>query len=202
MVQGEPVVATPADENVGDWSSDGKYLLFDHRDNVTVWDLWYLERAGAGGSWSEPRALLKEPGAQFVPKLSPDGRYIAFVAPQSGRNEVYVRPFPGGSRQWTVSTNGGTRHRWSPKGDELFYLERDTLMRVAVSTDGEFSHGVPQPLFQHPGLAVGLTDVATYDVSRDGQRFLVVDEGGEAQASRIVVVENWLEELKRLVPTN
>ena len=202
MGQGEPVVATPADENVGDWSSDGKYLLFDHRDNVTGWDLWYLERAGAGGSWSEPRVLLKEPGAQFVPKLSPDGRYVAFVSPQSGRNEVYVRPFPGGSRQWTVSTNGGTRHRWSPKGDELFYLERDTLMRVAVSTKGEFSHGVPQPLFQHPGLAVGLTDVATYDVSRDGQRFLVVDEGGEAQASRIVIVENWLEELKRLVPTN
>ena len=76
-------------------------------------------------------------------------------------------------------------------------------MAVAVSTDGEFSHGLPRPLFQNPGLAIGLTDIATYDVSRDGQRFLVVDEAdaatGVAQAGRIVIVQNWLEELKRLV---
>jgi len=81
---------------------------------------------------------LKEPGAQFVPKLSPNGRYVAFVSPQTGRNEVYVRPFPDGSRQWTVSTHGGTRQRWSRAGDELFYLEGDTLMAVTVSTVGEF----------------------------------------------------------------
>ena len=203
--QGERVVATPADENVGDWSSDGKYLFFDRRDAVTGWDLWYLERAEAGGRWaSEARVFLKEPAAQFVPKLSPNGRYVAFVSPQSGRNEVYVRPFPDGSRQWTVSNHGGTRHRWSRAGDELFYLEGDTLMAVTVSTDGEFSHGLPQPLFRNKGLAIGLTDMATYDVSRDGQRFLVVEEAdaapGAAQAGRIIIVENWLEELKRLVP--
>ena len=203
--QGERVVATPADENVGDWSSDGKYLFFDRRDSATGWDLWYLERAEAGSRWaSEARVFLKEPAAQFVPKLSPNGRYVAFVSPQSGRNEVYVRPFPDGSRQWTVSNHGGTRHRWSRAGDELFYLEGDTLMAVTVSTDGEFSHGLPQPLFRNKGLAIGLTDMATYDVSRDGQRFLVVDEAdaatGAAQAGRIIIVENWLEELKRLVP--
>ena len=200
--EGERVVATPVDENVGDWS--GKYLFFDRRDKTTGWDLWYLERDEAGKRWaSEPRVFLNEPGAQYVPKLSPNGRYVAFVSPQSGRNEVYVRPFPNGSRQWTVSNDGGTRHRWSRAGDELFYLKGDTMMAVAVSTDGEFSHGLPRSLFQNPGLAIGLTDIATYDVSRDGQRFLVVDEAdaatGVAQAGRIVIVQNWLEELKRLV---
>ena len=201
----ERVVATPADENVGDWSSDGKYLLFDRRDSATGWDLWYLERDETANRWaSEPRVFLKEPAAQFVPKLSPNGRYVAFVSPQSGRNEVYVRPFPSGSREWSVSNHGGTRHRWSRAGDELFYLEGDTLMAVTVSTDGEFSYGVPHALFQNKGLAIGLTDMATYDVSRDGQRFLVVEEAdaatGAAQTGRIIIVENWLEELKRLLP--
>ena len=77
-------------------------------------------------------------------------------------------------------------------------------MAVTVSTEGEFSHGVPQPLFPNKGLVIGLTDMATYDVSRDGQRFLVVAEAdaatGAAQAGRIIIVQNWLEELKRLLP--
>ena len=201
----EPIVATPADENVGDWSSDGKYLFFDRRDSATNWDLWYLERDETGNRWaSEAQVFLKEPDSQFVPKISPNGRYVAFGSNQSGRTEVYVRPFPHGGRQWTVSNHGGTRHRWSRAGNELFYLEGDTLMAVTVSTEGEFSHGVPQPLFPNKGLVIGLTDMATYDVSRDGQRFLVVAEAdaatGAAQAGRIIIVQNWLEELKRLLP--
>ena len=106
--QGEPVVATPADENVGDWSSDGKYLFFDRRDSATGWDLWYLERDETGNRWaSEPRVFLKEPALSSCPSFRRTGVMSRSCHRRVAAMKLYVRPFPGGSRQWTVSTTAG-----------------------------------------------------------------------------------------------
>jgi len=185
---------TEAGERLSDWSRDGRYLLYERGTNSTGWDLWYLERGEDGSDW-EPHEFLATPDSELVPKLSPDGRYVAYVSNESGEEEVYVQPFPEGGRRWTVSTNGGRQPRWSRDGSELFYLEGDTtLMAVEVSTAGEFSAGAPQRLFEHPGLGAGL-QYPRYDLSRDGQRFLAVEpvggETGQTAPPAIRVVQNW-----------
>ena len=111
---------------------------------------------------------------------------------------VYVRPFPEGGGRVTVSTNGGTRMRWSRDGKELFYVEGETLIAVEVSTEGDFSIGRSTRLFEHPGLRPGI-NYAPYDVSADGERFILVEpitETGEIPKPTIRIVENWAEEFR------
>jgi serine/threonine-protein kinase len=123
----------------------------------------------------------------------------------SGPYEIFVRPFPtvsGG--QWQVSTTGGTRPVWARNGKELFYLGADgTLLRVPVEADGATWHaGTPAKLFEGRYLSTG-TAGRTYDVSPDGQRFLMIKAPGtEAGAvpPALILVQHWDEELKRLVP--
>jgi len=145
-------------------------------------------------------------------ELSPDGRWLTYDSNESGREEIYVRPFPdvdGG--RWQVSTGGGTRPLWAPSGRELFYLTLDgALMGVSVERiDGTsgFTAGAPTKLVEgryfSGGGGVG---GRTYDVSPDGRRFLMVKEGDggadSAASPTIVIVQHWAEELKRLVPRN
>ncbi len=137
----EVLAGTPFGEAVPDWSRDGNYILYQVRNPATLdWDLWYLERS-EGGAW-EARPYLEIPEGQTEPKLSPDGRYVAYVSNESGRQEVYVQPFPDGGRRVTVSSIGGTRIRWSRDGTELFYvegsLESGTLVAVPVTTGESF----------------------------------------------------------------
>lgn len=136
-------------------------------------------------------------------RLSPDGHWLAYQSNSSGRNEIYVRPFPNvGDGQWPVSNAGGGQLRWARSGRELFYRAPDgAVMAVPVNPRGStWSAGVPTKLFAgryHPG------EVTSYDVSADGQRFLMLKEGGTAdrpEVATIVVVLNWREELKRRVP--
>ncbi len=126
----------------------------------------------------------------------PDGRFVTYLSNESGRLEVYVRPFPEGGGKWQVSANGGASPDWSNDGKELFYVERTTLMSVTVSTAAGFSAGEATPLFEHPGLFGGGS--TTYDASADGQRFVLVEdvEGKEAAAPSIHVIENWYEEFR------
>jgi serine/threonine-protein kinase len=138
--------------------------------------------------------------------LSPDGHWLAYQTNSSGRAEIYVRPFPNvGDGQWPVSNAGGGQARWARSGRELFYRAPDgALMAVPVNSEGTtWSAGIPTKLFEgryHVG------DFASYDVSPDGQRFVMLKEGGATdQAVRlatIIVVLNWREELKRLAPTH
>ena len=109
-----------------------------------------------------------------------------------------MRPFPQGGGKWQISANGGSSQRWSKDGKELFYVEGETLMAVAVSTTEGLSAGSVEPLFEHSGLRGASS---TYDVSPDGQRFVVVEdveseEGKEAKPPSIHIVENWFEEFK------
>jgi eukaryotic-like serine/threonine-protein kinase len=191
------IAATLRHESVSDWSTDGKYLLYDMiSDGGTGHDLWYLERTTPGGNW-EPRSFLIMPSNQRAPKISPDGGYVAYVSDESGREEVYVDSFPERGRRVTISSNGGAKHRWSRDGEELFYVEGgETLMTVAVSTEGEFNAGAATHLFKHPGLGKGGSH-PPYDVSPDGQQFLLAEPAHGETGQRVIrVVLNWFEEFR------
>ncbi len=132
-------------------------------------------------------------------ELSPDGRWLAFQSNASGRDEIFVRPFPNvDAGNWMVSTSGGTRPLWARSGTELFYLDSAGAMtRVPVQTTPTFSAGPATTLFAtryYTAAARG------YDVSPDGQRFLMIKDTAAAQAPTMVVVLNWLEELQAKLP--
>ena len=139
---------------------------------------------------SEPLSYLRTPFQETMSQISPNSRYVAYRSNESGRQEIYVRPFPEGSAKWQVSTNGGHAPRWAANGTELFYREETTLMAVAVSTSGAFTFGRPQRLFETPSLAE-LFNIHPYDVLPDGKRFLMIDRDANAAAPTVRIVENW-----------
>jgi Tol biopolymer transport system component len=158
--------------------------------------------------------LLQTPFTEYNPEVSPDGRWLAYESNESGQFEVYVRPFPDVSAgRWQVSTSGGRQPLWARNGRELFYVSlaaAGRIMAVPVQPGTTFSFGNPQMIVDKPfGGTPGSTAVTlsgrTYDVSADGQRFLMIkspvpsDAGG---TGHIVVVQHWDAELTRLVPTN
>ena len=122
--------------------------------------------------------------------FSPDGRFVAYASNESGRSEVYVQPFPGPGGQWQVSTGGGTPIRSGGRdGKELFYLAPDRkLMAVAVKTGATFEAEAPQALFE---ARVREDPDREFDVSSDGQRFLIVTPPGDDSTPPISLVQNW-----------
>jgi Tol biopolymer transport system component len=174
-----------------DWSPDGRYVIFR-----SAGDLFYGDASGRGGQVAFARSAFTE----AEPRFSPDGRYVAYMSNESGRFEVYVRPFPEGNGKWTVSTNGGALPRWSRRGDELFYVEGNALMAVPVSTRGGFRASTPHRLFDATAIGARLWDFsplfAAYDPMPDGRAF-VLSRRGLGPPQSLVVVENWTAELDR-----
>ena len=137
-------------------------------------------------------SLIWDPAREIW--FSPDGRWVAYVSNESGTNEVFVASFPDPSGKWQISTGGGTNPRWSGDGQELFYLAADNKM-VAVEIDGGGSNlevGQALPLFQ---AQVNPGGWEAYDVSADGQRFLINTGSGMTVLSPITLVLNWTERL-------
>jgi hypothetical protein len=154
------------------------------------------------GAADEVRQIVATEFTEFDPALSPNGRWLAYVSNRTGRDEIWVQEYPDGVAN-RVSTNGGYEPRWSAVGRELYYLQGNALMAVAVETEGAFSFAAPEQLFAGSRLAASGPFASSYDVARDG-RFLMIEPpgtSGDAIPASIVVVENWAEELKRLVPT-
>jgi Tol biopolymer transport system component len=147
---------------------------------------------------------LSHPSVERNGIVSPDGRWLAYESDNSGRFEIYVRPFPNvDAGQWRISTAGGTRPLWAPNSQELFYVAPGgALMASRVSArDGAWRADRPTKIVDGPYATEGVRDRRTYDVSIDGRRFLMIKRSAnEATAPQIVVVQHWLEELKRLVP--
>jgi Tol biopolymer transport system component len=191
------LATTPRHERVSDWSLDGNYLLYHLRSSGDEGDLWYLMRSEDGSGW-DPHSFLQTSFGEVTPRLSPDGRYVAYLSNESGQYEVYVRPFPDGGRKVTVSSNGGTKVRWSRDGNELFYVEGQTLVAVSVVSGSSLSVDSVTRLFEHPSLSRG-GFFAPYDVSADGQRFILpeaVRASADASEPSIHVVQNWYEEFR------
>jgi serine/threonine-protein kinase len=139
---------------------------------------------------------------ESAPRFSPDGHWLAYISNESGRYEVYVQPYPGPGGKWQISTDGGTEPVWNPKGRELFYRSDSKMMAVDIATQPGFAVGKPRMLFEGGYVPTPYT-FPNYDVSSDGQRFLMLKpvEAGDAAPTQIIVVLNWFEELKRRVPT-
>ena len=187
------------------FSPDGTRLLVHGDPNGTQVDDIGVVSLGAGaGAGVIP--LLHSTFAEANATVSPDGRWLAYESNESGKLDVYVRPFPNvDSGRWQVSTGGGTQAVWARNGRELLYRSGDAMMSVPIETGASFVARTPVVVFR--GQYAPSLGGRNYDVSPDGQRFLMLkvnaDAGGQsAPSSRITVVENWTEELKRLVPVN
>lgn len=179
---------SPSSERGYEWSRNGKYLVGSGRHF-----LFYL-RADADGNGWEKVVLEDDRFDHVAPELSPDGRYLAYQSNESGRAEVYVRPFPKGGAKWQVSVDGGGQPRWQGDGNEIFYVKDDTLMVVPVTSQESFTYGDPEALFDGDGVFRGRGQ--HYDVTADGQRFVVVEGVRSRDPRQIQVVQNWYEEFR------
>jgi Tol biopolymer transport system component len=146
--------------------------------------------------------FLQTPFNESSPRFSPDGHLLAYVSDESGQFEIYVQPYPGPGGKWQISTDGGAEPVWNPNGRELFYRSGDKMMAVGIATQPSFVAGKPRMLFQGPYVRnTPPNTIPFYDVSPDGQRFLMLKPSDQAAApTQIDVVLNWFEELKRRVP--
>jgi serine/threonine-protein kinase len=187
-------------QSPGSFSPDGKYLTFDQKDPQTGDDAWVLPIGDPGNA----RAISKSAAGEGAPRFSPDGRWIAYSLSVAGKAEIYVQPFPGLGPKLQISNNGGTDPVWRRSGGELFYRNGNKMMVVSVDTKGpEFRASAPKQLWEgnySAGTAAscGMPGVSSsnYDVTADGQRFLMVREGDNILSKSVVVVLNWAEEVK------
>jgi Tol biopolymer transport system component/predicted Ser/Thr protein kinase len=177
----------------GSWSPDGQLLAFAEVNSTTGFDIWVLR---LGDRKAQP--FLRTPFNEQAPQFSPDGRWLAYYSNESGRSEVYVQPYPGPGGKWQISTEGGKEPLWNRNGRELFYRSGNKMMAVEITTQPSFSAGTPKTLFEGQYQSVNQSS-PNYDVSVDGQRFLMLKP--IEQAAQINVVLNWFEELKQKVPT-
>jgi len=190
----EELLADDLDKHPVDWSPDGRFILFAVAGPKTGADLWVLPLFGD----RKPLPFLQTPFNESPGQFSPDGRWIAYSSNESGRYEVYVTPFPGPGGKWQVSTAGGDWPRWGRDGKEIFYLAPgfDRLMAAAVNGGASaFEVGDVRPLFDTGGATPN--QAWMYDISPDGQRFLVNTLAEEAASAPITLVVNWPALLKK-----
>ena len=171
----------------GSWSPDGTTLAFHERKAGGERDIWTVARG------QEPMPFLLTPFDERSPRFSPDGRWLAYVSDESGRDEVYVQPFPGPGAKWLVSTDGGREPVWGRDGRELFYRAGDLMMAVPLTFTREFSAGRPLRLFEF--RAEGVDDAPVFDVSHDGRWFVLARSEREPPPREFQVVLNWFGEV-------
>jgi hypothetical protein len=184
VIVAEPVLnAVPTS-----FSPDGRFLVFSKRRDLLD-DLWVVPVDGS----SAPKAIAPTPGNNLG-QVSPNGRYVAYQSIESGRYEIAVTTFPEPGGRWQVSQSGGTEPRWSKDGKELFFFAPDNrLMAAGVKTDAvSFEIGGIRSLFQSRKMG----DSFRYDVSKDGQRFLV-NAGLKEELTPLTLTTNWTEALKK-----
>jgi serine/threonine protein kinase len=189
----ELLTSGPNPKYVSDWSRDGRFLFFSEIDPATAQDIWALPITEKG---AKPIPLLKTPFLEANGVVSPDGKWFAYNSIDSGRWEVYVQPFPtAGGARWQVSTQGGRLPKWRGDGQELFFIGLDgsRVMAASVRTQGSgIESDTPKTLFRLP---IMLEVPSPYDVTSDGQRFLLL-ERTISQATPLAVVLNWQESLR------
>jgi Tol biopolymer transport system component len=173
---------------VNDWSSDGKFVLYQSQEIKTGYDLWVLPMQGD----TEPFPLVASEFEEIEGVLSPDGKWLAYCSTAAGQEEIYLQQLDGWRRvggPLRVSSGGGEQPKWRRDGAELFYLTGTMLMTAAVSRDPDSPVGPPRALFP-VGRVPGAAGSNHYAVSSDGQRFLLI-EGGRETAASAVIIMHW-----------
>jgi dipeptidyl aminopeptidase/acylaminoacyl peptidase len=180
-------------ERPRDWSRDGRTLITEYLAGATGWDLWAYDLAGD----RKPKVVVQSAFADRRARLSPDGRWLAYNSPESGRQEVYVIGYPGGGGKWQVSTSGGQNPVWRGDGQEIFYRAPDlAIMAVPVKTAATFEAGTPKALFRSPIVEEGYSGFR-WTTSADGRRFLLNVPLGNTSGAQFVVVTNWASEIAK-----
>jgi dipeptidyl aminopeptidase/acylaminoacyl peptidase len=179
----EVIVESPENKTLSDWSRDGRFLLGMISLDLRVWPL---------EGDRKPRVFLNTKFDERGPHFSPDGRWVSYHSSESGRYEVYVRPFPGPGGQWQISTAGGSTSRWRHDGRELFYASLDgKLMALPITAQGAtLEPGTPVELFQIPSPPGAGLVRGQYAVASDG-RFLVNVTTGDSTSFPITLLLNW-----------
>ena len=195
----QKVAADPRELGEGLESPDGRWLVLRSADAVCC-DILAMRR----GVDSIPKPLVATSFRERSPSLSPDGKWLAYASDETGRFEVFVRPFPDAqSAKWQVSTDGGSSPHWSVRGNELFYLDAANEMQSAhVTTSPSFGIVSKERLFSASGYFLSPWAQA-YDVTPDGQRFLMLRVGtaNGAMPVSLVLVENFVTELRQRMET-
>jgi len=178
------------------WSPDGKFLVYGQIGRSGKRELWVLPLEGE----RKPRALLANQFDNGPGSFSPDGKYLAYVSNETGRNELYVMPFGNGTGKWQISTGGAAAAMavWERDGKQLFYRESGNIMGVDVRTKPVFTASTPREIV--PAKTIGNLKsggLDNFDVSPDGQHFLIHQQSEGSKAPQINVVLNWSEELRR-----
>ena len=172
-----------------DWSRDGKYILA-RKDG----ELWYMTTADR-----QAHPLLQKPWQIRNAQFSPDGKFVAYASDETGSSEIFVSPFQDFNSKWQASRGGGEEPRWRSDGRELFYLAPDRkLVAVSIKTSPALEVGQPVPLFlTSPQPPVSALQFFSYDVSSDGQKFLINTRSATSSAAPLSVMLNWSSELEK-----
>jgi Tol biopolymer transport system component/predicted Ser/Thr protein kinase len=188
----EKLLEDNLDKYPDSWSPDGKFMLYESLGSSRNSNLFDLPLTGD----RKPFPLLQTQFGESNGRISPDDRWVAYNSNESGRNEIYVAPFPGPGGKWQISNTGGVYPRWRHDGLEIFYLTPDNkLMAASVNGKGAgFEVGAIKPLF---ATRIATRGSYQYDVSADGQRFLVNTYPEQATSAPITVVLNWTAGLKK-----
>jgi serine/threonine protein kinase len=171
-----------------DWTSDGKFIVYQAQDRRTHYDLWAVPVDHP----DQARPLVRTDFDDIQGQVSPSGRWLAYASNESSRLEVYVQPMHGSGRRLEISTDGGSDPRWRGDERELFYVARDgRLMAVDLGGRGQIEPGTPRPLFQLHDVSVLAPYLGAYDVQPDGQRFLIREPIENLQTLPLTVLVNW-----------
>jgi serine/threonine protein kinase/Tol biopolymer transport system component len=175
------------------WSPDGKTLAYDNFEPQAGHRIWLY----SPGSADPPRLFINSAVNEDGARFSPNGRWVAYASEESGRFEVYVQPFAGSGGKWQISRDGGSQPVWTRNGKELFFYGNGKMMSVDVNTDGEFSAGNPNTLFEANFDFRG-SYVPAYDVTPDGKKFIAVrSSNSNPVPASIQVILNWFAEINQ-----
>ena len=192
------------------FSPDGKTLAYTETDPKTLADIWLLPLEGDEKSGWKPgkaRVFLNGPHIESTPRISPDGRWLAYMSLESGRQEVFVRPLSGSGGKWQVSNAGGWMPKGSKNGKELFFRARDeSRIMVAPYRAASESFQADKPLLWSEGRFASRGNLTNFDLAPDGKRFAVLkipesEEGANNRIDKFVMILNSFEELRRRVPS-